>query len=280
MWGIAVMLTLNIFANSDTSSVSPIFTDSILKNKIDTAKWNHLVQTTDIHRPANHQIIIQQQKQPDSSLIFLYITEGILVLIVFFKVIFDDFFIALLNGILSFKKFIIYYKSKKYDSFFALLLIYLLKIVILSIITYIGLEYFKADGFSVFHATNYLKILLTLSLFFMIKNIIEYVFNWVIGTQETYQAYFLQSLFAEFLLSLVLLIIFLIYIYNAQVSYQLMMVLLVISVLTYLLFNIIRSYQLIGSSKIIYKLHFFLYICAFKVLPFLVLVKYMLNNIV
>jgi hypothetical protein len=213
-------------------------------------------------------------------LIFLYITSVILIILVILKTIFDDYTQALLEGLLSLKKFYIFYKSKKYDSLFAVLTIYFLKIIILSMVTYIGLNYFNKNNFSVFQTDKFLKILLLLVVFFSIKNIIESIFNWVIGTQDPYRALFLQNLFAELILSTTLLIIFMTYIYNSRLSSGLMTILLTANISAYLFFNIIRSYQLISINSIKYKLHFFLYICAFKVLPFLVLIKYMLNNIV
>ena len=147
-------------------------------------------------------------------------------------------------------------------------------------VTYIGLNYFNKNNFSVFQTDKFLKILLLLVVFFSIKNIIESIFNWVIGTQDPYRALFLQNLFAELILSTTLLIIFMTYIYNSRLSSGLMTILLTANISAYLFFNIIRSYQLVSINSIKYKLHFFLYICAFKVLPFLVLIKYMLNNIV
>jgi len=275
-----LIVTVNAHAEIDTSSVNPIFRDSILKNKIDTLKWNKLVNTLDKNRPSNSIINIQSLKQPRASLIFLYITSVILIILVILKTIFDDYTQALLEGLLSLKKFYIFYKSKKYDSLFAVLTIYFLKIIILSMVTYIGLNYFNKNNFSVFQTDKFLKILLLLVVFFSIKNIIESIFNWVIGTQDPYRALFLQNLFAELILSTTLLIIFMTYIYNSRLSSGLMTILLTANISAYLFFNIIRSYQLISINSIKYKFHFFLYICAFKVLPFLVLIKYMLNNIV
>lgn len=274
------LTAITTMAGKDTSSVNPVFRDSVLKNNVDSVKWNKLIHAVDLHKPGGHVIIMQEQKHPKRSSVFLYMTAVILFLLVLLRVIFDDFAHSLLEGLLSMKKFFIFYKTKKYDSFLAVLSVYVFKVTLLSLVVYIGLNYFQQDDFTVFHLNVFLDILVLLGIFFTAKNMVEFIFNWVIGMQETFNAFFLQNLFAEFMLSLVLLVVFLIYIYNTHVSYGLMLALLIASLGIYVVFNIVRSYQLIGNSRINYKLHFFLYICAFKILPFLILVKYILNNIV
>ncbi len=268
------------YAQTDTSSTSPYFIDSILKNKVDTAKWMKVIKATTIHKPAGKYIIVQAQKHPDKSLVFLYVTTILLLLLVFIRVMFDDFFHAILEGVTSKKKFYIFYKSKKYDSLLAVFLIYLFKIAILALVVYIGINYFQKDDFTTFHLKIFFNIWALLSIFFITKNVTEYIFNWVIGTLDIFNASFLSSLFAEFILSVLLLIVFMVYIYNTHISYGFMLTVLVLSVSVYVVFNIIRSYQLISNRLVNYKLHFFLYICAFKIIPFLILTKYILNNIV
>ena len=268
------------YSQTDTSNTNPYFLDSILKNKVDTAKWMKVVNATNIHKPAGRHIVIQEQKQPDKSLVFLYVTTILLLLLVFIRVMFDDFFHSIIEGLTSKKKFYIFYKSKKYDSFLAVFLIYLFKIAILALVVYIGINYFQKDDFTTFHLKIFFNIWALLSIFFIAKNSIEYLFNWVIGTLDAFNASFLSSLFAEFILAVLLLIVFMVYIYNTQISYSFMLTILMLSVSVYVVFNIIRSYQLISNMRINYNLHFFLYICAFKIIPFLILTKYILNNIV
>ncbi len=277
---ILLFASLISFSKNDTTSFNPLFRDSVLKNKVDSVKWNKLVSAIDIHKTSGGNILIQKQKHPVKSPSFLYITIGIFLILLILRLIFDDFSFSLLEGIASVKKFLIFYKSKKYDSLLAILSIYILKISILSLVVYIGLHFFKKDEFTSFQYLYFFNIWILLGLFFTIKNVIEFVFNFVIQTQETFKAFFLQNLFAEFLLSIVLLVLMLIYIYNGNVSYNFMTILMSICFTGYAVFNIVRSYQLMSNIRIPYKLHFFLYICAFKIIPMLLLAKYILNNIV
>lgn len=269
----------SLFSKEDTSSVNPIFRDSVLKNKLDSAKWNSFISKTDIHKTTN-KYIIQKQKHAQKSTAFLYISSAIILLLLIIRLLFDDFSFSLLEGIFSFKKFLIYYQSKKYDSLIAIIFVYILSLVVLSLVTYIAIEYFLHDDFTDFNATFFIKIWTALSIFFTVKNIIEFIFNWVIDTQTTFRAFFLQNLFAELVLSFLLMFLLLIYIYNNNISSFFALFLLISSFSLYVVFNIIRSYQLMGNVRIPYKLHFFLYICAFKIIPILLLAKYILNNVV
>ncbi len=268
------------FSANDTTSYNPAFRDSVLKNKVDSTRWNHLRSTLDIHKAGGRTIVIQKQKPATQSTAFLYLSLGIALPLLVLRLIFDDFSASLIEGMLSIKKFFIFYKSKKFDSLLAILSVYVFKITILSLVMYIGLRYFQKDTFIAFDAYYFLDLWLLLGLFFTVKNVTEFIFNWVIDTQDSFRAFFLQNLFAEFLLSIVLLVLFLIYIYNGHVSYNFMLSMLLLCLVVYVVFNIIRSYQLMSNTRIPYKLHFFLYICAFKIVPLLVLVKYILNNIV
>jgi hypothetical protein len=275
-----LFISLSSFSKNDTSAYNPFFRDSVLKNKIDSGRWNKLVSVTDIHKPSGKAIFVQKQKHAQKSTVLLYISLAIALLLVVLRLIFDDFSFSLLEGMVSVKKFYIFYKSKKYDSLFAILSVYIFKISILSLVVYIGLRYMQQDDFTNFSFYFFFDIWVLLGLFFTVKNVIEFIFNWVIDTQETFKAFFLQNLFAEFVVSVFLLVLFLIYIYNSHISYDFMFGLLLSGLGVYVVFNIVRSYQLMGNVRIPYKLHFFLYICAFKILPVLLLVKYILNNVV
>jgi hypothetical protein len=272
------MIAFASFSKNDTTAYNPFFRDSILKNKIDTVRWHHLQNVLDIHKPASKIIALQQPKTAHKSIVFLMIAGVIILFILLLRLIFDDFAASLLEGILSMKKYYIFYKSKKYDSLFAVLSVYILKIAIFSYILYIGILFFGKDKFLVFSYDGFFRILALLTLFFTLKNITEFIFNSVIGTNDMFKAFFLQNLFAEFLLTIILLVVFMIYIYSSHVSSGFMLGFMIACLAGYAVFNIVRSYQLMSNIRIPHKLHFFLYICAFKIIPLLLLTKYILNN--
>ncbi|MDB5227483.1 MAG: hypothetical protein JWN78_1676 [Bacteroidota bacterium] len=274
-----LLCSLHIFSSTPNTPYNPYFRDSVLKNKVDSAAWNQVIQKVDPNKAYGKTQLIQQQKKPAKSKVFFFISAAIVVLLLVLRLLFDDFSFSLLEGIISVKKFFIFYKSKKYDSFLAVIFIYALKIAILSLITYIVLQHLLKSDFTAFNFRFFADILFLLALFFTLKNILEFIFNRVINTDETFKAFFLQNLFAEFLLSIFLLFLLLIYLYNDHISYHFMAFIFSLGFAGYIIFNVIRSYQLMSNVRIPYKLHFFLYICAFKIIPILLLAKYILGKV-
>ena len=272
--------SLTAVSNDEVGAINPIFRDSVLKNKIDSARWNNMLTHLDINNESTRQMLIQKQKHPAKSNVFLFISLTILLFLLILRLVFEDLFYSILEGMLSIKKFFIFFKTKKYDSLFAILFVYTIKIIILSLMLYCGVIIFRNDDFTSFSFARFLDICLLLGLFFTLKNMVEFIFNWIIDTQETFKAVFLQNLFAELLLCVILLLFLLIYIYNGHISPDFMILLMLFIFGGYTVFNIVRSYQLMGNIRIPYKLHFFLYICAFKIIPVLLLARYVLNNIV
>lgn len=281
MIGVFLLLAgFHSFSMSDTASVNPAYRDSILRNMQDSAQWKAITSQQDIYRNSAKNLMIQHPKARVESSVFLFIGFAILLLILLLRLLFADFMTSLFEGIVSVKKFYIHFKSNKYDTILAVIWIYVIKLLLLSLILYIVLVHFTHRRFNAFDVYFFLKIFSLLSLFFIIKNLLEYIFNAVIQMQDTYKAFFLQNLFSELLISVLLLLFLLIYIYNDFISGELLLVSISFSAALYTFFNTIRSYQLMGNVRIVHKLHFFLYICAFKILPVLVLVKYILNNVV
>lgn len=273
------LITQQGFTRSDTSSINPIFRDSILRTQRDTVAWNSMIKHTNKFKKST-TLLIQKQKSEPPSIVFFYFALALLILVLIMRLVFEDFSLSMLEGLLSIKQYFVYYKSKKYDSLFALVMLYFLNIIILSMITYVGLQYFRGNNFRAFHLTFFIKIVSVIGGFFVIKDILEFLFNWVIDMQSIFRAYFLQLLFSEFIIAGFLLALILITVYNQQISTNFLGTLYLVSFLGYLVFNTIRSYQLMRNVQIAYKLHFFLYICAFKVMPLLLLAKYITYNVI
>lgn len=275
-----LLLAISSFSKPDTSNINPIFRDSVLNHSIDSSKWSSLIHEMDIHKSSNKNMMIQKQKSLLNNNMYLYVFSIIIALLLLMRLLLDDFFVSLIEGTFSIKKFYLFFQSKKYDSLLAIIFTYLLNLICISFITYVGLVYYLNRNFNEFDILFLLKILALITLFFVVKNIIEFIFNWVINTLHIFKAFFLQNLFVELIGSILLLILLLIFIYNQSLSTVFFSTSILFFAIVYVVFNTIRSYQLIGNVRIPYKLHFFLYICAFKILPLLLMVKYILNNVV
>ncbi|HPA36378.1 MAG TPA: DUF4271 domain-containing protein [Chitinophagales bacterium] len=102
----------------------------------------------------------------------------------------------------------------------------------------------------------------------------------MIGTQRVFKAYFLYSLFSEFALSLIGIVVVIIFIYNDAFSFSYLIYSVAVGIVLFVVFNIVRSYQLLSSVRIPVNLHFFLYICAFRIMPVAIVAKFILSNVV
>jgi len=278
----SILLSLMAFssvAKNDTTIFNPIFRDSILRNKIDSVGIKLLNNHINKEKKST-TLLIQKQKKAPPSIIFCIVGFSLLLFLLILRLIFEDFTLSMFEGLWSIKRFFIFYKSKKYSSFIAILSIYLLNIIILSLIAYVAIQYYQKNSFRSFEFIVFLKLLGILALFFIFKDILEFIFNWVINMQSAYRAFFLQLLFSEIIIASLFLVLLMVTVYNQQVSERFLVSLFVISFLSYLVFNTIRSFQLMSNIRIDYKLHFFLYICAFKVLPLLILAKFVINNVI
>lgn len=261
------------------SKENPYFIDSVLRTQIDTAKWQALQQNTNTHNIAKVQLI-QQIKHKEYSNLYLMCLGVVIILLLIVRLIFEDFMYAIVEGLFSVKKFYAYYKTKKYDSLMAILLVMVLKIINIALLVYIIIQYYISGGFTDFNSYLFLKILLIITIFYIIKSVFELIFNETIGMKETYNAVYLFSFFTEFIASIIILIFLLIFIYNNTLQKQNVYIFLIGVVVFYTIFNIIRSFQLLDIFKIAGKLQFFVYVCTFKILPFLILVRYIFNNVI
>ncbi len=202
------------FSMPGTASVNKGYQDSILRNKLDSAQWKAIIFQQDIYRSPGKNLMIQHPKGHSESSVFLFICLAVMLLILLLRLLFADFMFSLFEGLLSVKKFFIHFKSNKYDTILAVVWIYIVKLFMLSLILYIVLANYANIGFNAFDLYYFNRIFSLLSVFFIFKNLLEYVFNTVIQMQDSYRVFFLQNLFAEFLIVALLLLLSMIYIYN------------------------------------------------------------------
>ncbi|HUM50587.1 MAG TPA: DUF4271 domain-containing protein [Chitinophagales bacterium] len=276
---ILLLFSFQGIANDTISNQNPYFIDSVLKNKLDTAKFHQIEANLLTQKPAATQTIIQQEKPSTQSNWYLTAALILILLTLLLRLLFDDFTDSMFEGIVSFKKFMIFYQSKKYDSLLAVLLLFVLNIAVLSLVIHIFIQVILNDHFSEFYLNRYIKITVAFLIYFFVISTIEYLFNGFTNTLSVFVAHFLWFLFSSFFGVIICLLILLIHIYNTNISLGFLEIVGWIIFVFFVFFNIIRSYQLFRTIRIPYKLHFFMYICAFKLLPLLILGKYIFQNL-
>ncbi|MBK6273592.1 MAG: DUF4271 domain-containing protein [Saprospirales bacterium] len=209
----------------------------------------------------------------------MFIAIILIILTLLFRLLFDDFTDSMLEGLISFKKFMVFYQSKKYDSLLAVLLLFILNIAVISLVVHIFVQIILNDQFREFYMSRYFKIAITLLVYFFVTSTIEYLLNGFTNTLSVFLAHFLWYLFSSFFGIIICLLLLMVHIYNTSISLGFFEIVGWLFFALFVVFNIIRSYQLFSTIRIPYKLHFFMYICAFKILPVLILGKYIFENL-
>ncbi|MFM2283933.1 MAG: hypothetical protein RL222_1437, partial [Bacteroidota bacterium] len=237
-------------ASGNSSYVNPHFQDSILKYEGDSAKWKALTKQLDIHRESSNSKVLQPVKPATVNISYLLVAAGLFSVVLFLRLILDDFFYAVWEGMVSIKKYEIYLRSKKYDSYFAVFAMYLSYSLMLALLLYVGLDYFTDNDFTDFDEALFLRIAIGVVVFYSVRYLVEFIFNLVIGTQRVFKAYFLYSLFSEFALSLIGIVVVIIFIYNDAFSFSYLIYSVAVGIVLFVVFNIVRSYQLLSSVRI------------------------------
>ena len=221
---------------------------------------------------------VQTLKRSAPSLFYLVFVVVLLWVALVLRLLFDDFSVSMLKGIWSSKQYFIFLRTNKYDSPVPLAYIFLAKNLILALFVYLFLEKIHPVGMQTFQFGLLIKVILSVFFFFLLRSLAELIFNWTIGTGPIFKAFSIQQLFIDFTWGMVLLCICIVCIYNPVFNLKDPLPGISILLGLYLVFNIFKSYQLLSNIRISYRLHFFLYICSFKVLPVLLLAKYLLSN--
>ena len=222
---------------------------------------------------------LQPLKYPTASVFYLLFIIGLLLVALLLRVLFDDFSESMLRGVFSSKDYYLLLRTNKYDSPVPLVYLFLAKNLVFAVLAYLAVEKIKPDGPAWFQPALLLKVMLLIVLFSFTRSLIELVFNWTIGTVTIFKAFMLQQLFVDFIWGLGLLCICLVGLYNPGFHMQQPLAWFAVILGIYLVFNTFRSYQLMSNIRINYRLHFFIYICSFKILPVLVLAKYLLSSL-
>jgi hypothetical protein len=221
---------------------------------------------------------LQPLKEPAAPAFYVLFLAGLLLIALLLRVLFDDFSESMLKGVLSSKAYYVFLRTNKYDSPVPLAYLFVAKNLVFSVLIYLALEKIHPSGTVGFEPVLLLKVMVLVLLFSLVRSLAELLFNFTIGTMAIYKAFTLQQLFIDFAWGLLLLAACLVCIYNPAFHMHSPGAWFAVIVGVYLVFNSLRSYQLMSNIRINYRLHFFLYICSFKILPVLLLAKYLLSN--
>ena len=111
-------------------------------------------------------------------------------------------------------------------------------------------------------------------LFYAIKIVIEFFIHNIIGSGSYFRIYFTQHYLLTLWLSLpVLGLILIMYLNNIDLTMNLILLVFIMPLAFIALFSTIRSLMLWNGAWKHYLLYFFIYLCTFKIIPYLIITK-------
>lgn len=217
---------------------------------------------------------VQQLRERNHLSALVIVTPIILLLLIILKFIFNNFFQSSLLGLFNRKAFELQYFNKKFSEFFPLVLIFIIRNSTIVLILQFLLSFFLEKK-SLMSIKTFAILFILTNLFYAIKVFVEYIMQNIIGSGNYFRMYFTQHYLLTLWLSLPILgLILIIYLNSIELTLSLMLVFFLIPFASIAIFSLIRSLMLWNGAWKHYLIYFFIYLCTFKIIPYLIIAKF------
>jgi hypothetical protein len=255
---------------------NPVYVDSVLKS--------HLPYLDVLSDPGLHPEQVAGSFRLDiqpvlnnshKTMVFVVFLICILIFLLV-KFLYPDFFAASAEGFLNLNFFTQLFRSNEYGEVIPFILMAVFRCLVLSLAVLLVLTTFS-DNNNLGMIRTYFMLLSLMIITVVIKSIGEYLFNFFSGSLQFARVYYVQVNLLFNVMSLVILPLLLIMFFRHHIHPNWVCGIIggwiVVSSILYL----VRSVQVVPAKGIIYYLHFILYICAFEIIPWLLLTRIIWN---
>ncbi len=274
---IAVMLMLlmgitSVYAQEVT--YSPEFVDSFMVQNSQDTQVSEIVDQvagTGVSEKSVWDVQHLREKRTMPSLILML--PVVVFLIIIMKYLFKSFFNTSMSSIVNGKVFQLHYRNKKYSEPIPLFILFLLRnIVTVMLCQYLVYVYSNDSSFL---GIKYFGIgFILITAFFSILYFIEYLVQNAIGVGEVFRMYFTQYyLITTWSWSPLILIILVMHLNGIHLGYNIITLILAVPVLFFSFLAIVRSIILLNGAWRDNLIYFFMYLCTFKIIPYLIILK-------
>lgn len=216
---------------------------------------------------------VQQLRTTPSTPSIILLLPIIFLIIIVLKFLFTGFFKSSFSGIVNLNVFLLHYRNKKFSEQLPVFLLFTLRnIVIVLICQYLASIYFQQQSY--FNWKHFAIGFLVISVFYILVYLMEYfVFN-MIGIADMFRVYFTQYfIITTWVWTPLVLLILLLHLNNIQLDMNIILLLIVLPVFLSALIAVIRSILLWNGMWRDNLIYFFMYLCTFKIIPYLILTK-------
>lgn len=269
------IFTCGQYAFAQEMDYNPVFVDTFLVKNSEEATLQKYIQKNDANNISSTSMWdVQQLKEATHSTSLIIITPLVLLFLIILKFIFNNFFQSSLLGLFNEKLFQLQYRNKKFSEILPLILIFVIRnTTIVLILQYLLSILLKQNKY--LNIQTFLFLFLISNLFFAIKLIAEFIIQNIIGTGSSFRIYFTQHYLITLWLSIPFLAIILImYLNSIELTMNLILIFFIVPVAIISLFSTIRSLMLWNGAWKHYLIYFFIYLCTFKIIPYLIIAKF------
>lgn len=275
----AVAAGEDYYTTDSSFAIQPYYVDSLLK----AAPNSYYLDSTTKNFSAERILPtpdwdIQHLKKPQHVNAIYWGTLIILLLLGLIKLGYQNFFYSSLSSIANSKVFQLYFRTKKLAGFIPLFFFFLIKILTLSLLSMKLASLFT--GNSIFVSARFFAFSSGLICgFYMLRYFMEYVVNLILGTSQIFRQYLVEyTLITTWLWLLIVPVILVFSGAFSDVNKQTVPLFFMIILFAGSGYAHLRSMAITGTKNIAFFLHFFIYFCTFKILPYLVIAKWLSNH--
>lgn len=257
---------------------NPVYVDSILKSKKDSAILSQFKSKVLVDYQKNVKAINMAQpfKVLSHTPEYFYGLLGLLVFFAFMALLFSDYFLSMKESLLSFKNYQLYLYANKFDNLIVAILLTILKVALIAFIVNYILNNHILNEQNQFNSYHFLTILLVVSIFYGVKLLLEWIVFVVTDYSKVFRIFYYKKLFIDIVVGSILTLILVIWYYNTFINLD---ILLIVIAILYLIIIAINFIKLVQISKIPFNVYLILYICTLKIMPLLLLAKYLWLNL-
>lgn len=254
---------------------NPIFVDTFLINNSEEASLKAITKKNDVTTISTKPLWdVQQLKETTHLTSLVLITPIILLLLIILKFIFSNFFQSSLLGLFNEKVFQLQYRNKKFSEFFPLVFIFFIRnSTIVLILQFLLSAILKSNQY--LSLKTFLFLFLVTNIFFAVKLIAEYFVQNAVQSGSVFRIYFTQHYLITLWLSLPFLALILVmYLNSIELTMNFITLIFGVPIIILSVFSTIRSLMLWNGAWKQYLIYFFIYLCTFKIIPYLIIAKF------
>jgi hypothetical protein len=277
---VAVLLFINIdVLYGQTIEYNPGLVDSLLMEHVSDTVAASIQSVSDVASADPNVTLDIQSLKPQPSTPSVYIVSTILLfIIIILKFFFNNFFQSSLLSLPNEKVFMLHFRGNKFSEVVPLVLMFFVKLSVLSILLQYTTLFFLKD--QAYVSMKYFLLILTLvTLFYGLRFMIESVTHLMMGSSKLFKPYYVQHQIISTWLWLPSVLLVIILYSNAEtMSGRTFLIISITPIIIATLFSFLRSMIIWSVVWRDFLLYFFVYFCTFKILPYLVVAKWVSDN--